>query len=189
MKIDLDVLTGRRRRRLRGRRTHKLAYTLAAMIVALVAWAYHRITGRPLPGFDSSRPTPAETTRREPKPLPPTSTRSMPDSGAERIIAAFHERRSDFFVESAGAVARLLPDDNDGSRHQCFVVELAGGHTVKIAHNIDLAERIPLRIGDPVRFRGEYEWSDRGGVMHWTHHDPAGRIRGGWIVHAGKTYK
>jgi hypothetical protein len=33
----------------------------------------------------------------------------------------------------------VLKDDNDGSRHQKFIVELPNAMTVLVAHNIDLA--------------------------------------------------
>ena len=87
-------------------------------------------------------------------------------------------------------MTRLLADDNDGSRHQRFILEVGAGRTLLIAHNIDLAPRIPdLKVGDTVEFYGEYEPNDRGGVIHWTHHDPQGDHVDGWLKHAGRTYQ
>jgi hypothetical protein len=108
---------------------------------------------------------------------------------AGEIEAAYHERRSGFMTEVSGSVAKLLPDDRKGSRHQRFVVELPSGHSVLIAHNIDLAKRVPLRRGDRVRLRGQYEWNDLGGVVHWTHRDPAGQHEPGWIEFNGERYR
>jgi len=93
-------------------------------------------------------------------------------------------------VRASGTVTRVLSDDNDGSRHQRFIVEVSPGRTLLIAHNIDLAPRVPsIRVGDTVSFFGEYEWNDRGGVIHWTHHDPRGTHPGGWIEHKGRRYE
>ncbi len=109
---------------------------------------------------------------------------------ADRAIGeAFRDRRSDLWVETRGEVERILPDDKQGSRHQRFIVRLGSGQTLLISHNIDLAPRVPLVVGDTLDFRGEYEWNDRGGVVHWTHHDPRGRRDGGWIRHRGKLYR
>lgn len=106
------------------------------------------------------------------------------------VTQAFRTRGSGIVVEDAGTVLRLLPDDTHGSRHQRFIVALGSGGTVLVSHNIDLADRIDtLRRGDTVTFRGEYEWNERGGVVHWTHHDPAGRRTGGWIRHADREYR
>ena len=114
-------------------------------------------------------------------------TAHPPAGPTSAIDAAFEARRSDAWVEDAGIVERVLADDRDGSRHQRFIVRLASGRTVLIAHNIDLAPRLePLRPGDPIRFRGQYEWNSQGGVVHWTHHDPSGRREGGWIEHGGR---
>ena len=108
----------------------------------------------------------------------------------DAIGRAFATRASDIQVEGEGTVTRLLQDDLNGSRHQRFIVELASGQTLLIAHNIDIAPRINgLDVGDSVRFNGEYVWNAKGGVIHWTHHDPKGRHVAGWVKHKGKTYK
>ncbi|MCL6237255.1 MULTISPECIES: DUF3465 domain-containing protein [Acinetobacter] len=110
---------------------------------------------------------------------------------AEDIIAhAFKNKLSNVQVEGAGQVKAVLRDDNEGSRHQKFILTLNNGQTLLVAHNIDLAPRIDdLQKGDTVQFYGEYEYSDQGGVMHWTHHDPNGRHQDGWLKHQGKTYQ
>ena len=108
----------------------------------------------------------------------------------EPIGRAFASRASDVQVEGEGKVIRLLADDLDGSRHQRFIVQLASGQTLLITHNIDIAPRITgLKVGDSVSFNGEYVWNEKGGVIHWTHHDPQGRHVAGWVIHDGKTYK
>ena len=109
-------------------------------------------------------------------------------NGLETLRAAFRGRRSDVIVETAGVVDRLLPDDNIDSRHQRFIVRLDGDFTILIAHNIDLAPRVPIEAGDRIRFKGEYEWTERGGTVHWTHHDPGGRHPDGWIEVEGRKY-
>jgi hypothetical protein len=106
------------------------------------------------------------------------------------IGRAFANRESDIQVEGKGTVIRLLSDDVNGPRHQRFIVKLASGQTLLISHNIDIAPRISeLTVGDSVRFNGEYVWNEKGGTIHWTHHDPRGRHVAGWVVHNGKTYQ
>ena len=108
----------------------------------------------------------------------------------DAIGRAFANRASDIQVEGEGRVVRILADDLKGSRHQRFIVELASGQTLLISHNIDIAPRIKgLEEGDKVRFNGEYVWNAKGGVIHWTHHDPRGRHVAGWVIHNGKTYQ
>jgi hypothetical protein len=87
-------------------------------------------------------------------------------------------------------VSRILSDDNDGSRHQRFILRLGSGETLLVAHNIDLAPRVSsLREGDTVSFYGEYEPNEKGGVIHWTHNDPQGRHAPGWLEHKGRRYQ
>lgn len=121
-------------------------------------------------------------------PIPDTPSWSQNSDGA--IEAAFNNRQSDVQVQGQGRVVRILPDDNDGSRHQRFILELDNGQNLLIAHNIDLAPRInELNKGDTVEFYGEYEWNAKGGVIHWTHNDPNHRHIDGWLKHLGRTYR
>src|SRR5215203_1091512 len=99
------------------------------------------------------------------------SVESVDSSSLDR---AFEQRSKDVQVNGQGVVTRILPDDTFGTPHQRFIVRLASGHTVLIEHNIGLADRIgDLNEGDTVSFSGEYVWNEQGGLVHWTHHDPA----------------
>ena len=107
-----------------------------------------------------------------------------------QIGRAFTDGTSNVQVEGEGVVTRMLADDLDGSRHQRFIVSLASGQTVLIAHNTDLAPRVEgLQTGDSVRFYGVYEWNEKGGMVHWTHHDPQRGHVAGWLKHNGRTYQ
>jgi len=93
-------------------------------------------------------------------------------------------------VRGSGTVVRILSDDNDGSRHQRFILRVADGRTLLIAHNIDLAPRVSgIREGDTVEFYGEFADNPKGGVIHWTHHDPQRRHPDGWLRHRDRTYQ
>jgi hypothetical protein len=116
----------------------------------------------------------------------PTASPATPE--ARETTAA--DWRSGQQVRGSGVVIRVLSDDNDGSRHQRFIVRLDSGRTLLIAHNIDLAPRVAsLQKGDTIAFAGQYEWNDKGGVIHWTHHDPQGQHTPGWIEHDGRRYR
>ena len=93
-------------------------------------------------------------------------------------------------AQGSGVVVRKLSDDTKGSRHQRFIIKVPSGKTLLIAHNIDLAPRISfLNVGDTVDFNGVYENNAKGGVIHWTHHDPRGKHQSGWLKHQGRTYQ
>ncbi len=111
-------------------------------------------------------------------------------TGTNLVLDAFRAHRSDVQVEVEGRVLRSLPDDADGARHQRFVIELSGSkHTVLVAHNIDLAPRVEMQVGDRVTVAGEYEFNEQGGVLHWTHHDPAGRHEGGFVRVGARVFR
>lgn len=119
------------------------------------------------------------------EPPRPSSAALAQGSALEHAIAAHSEGVR---VQGSGTVVKILADDRQGSPHQRFIVRLPSGHTVLIAHNLDVASRVaPLAEGDGIEFGGEFAWNPRGGVVHWTHHDPAGRHVAGWIRHQGRT--
>jgi hypothetical protein len=145
---------------------------LAAVVVILAYQGVER--WRHADPVDST-PAP-QSSSREQSPAPRASSEAEPRGGSQ--------------FESEGTVVRVLADDNQGSRHQRFIVRLRSGRTVLIAHNIDLAPRVPgLSAGDTVSFSGEFEDNDKGGVVHWTHHDPSGRHVAGWIKHGGQVFQ
>lgn len=119
------------------------------------------------------------------------SGNAIDSASSDQIIAqAFTERTGDLQVQGQGEVVRVLPDDTRGSQHQRFILRLGSGQTLLVAHNIDLAPRLPgLQVGDTVQFFGEYEWNAKGGVIHWTHHDPQRRHIGGWLKYQGNVYE
>lgn len=118
-------------------------------------------------------------------------TAQLPDQSAvvQRIRAATEDTDAKFWTTLQGTVIKNLKDDTKGSQHQKFLIKIADDITLLVAHNIDLAPRVPVSKGDVVTMRGEYAWNNRGGVMHWTHHDPKGRRKGGWIEVHGKRYE
>ena len=108
--------------------------------------------------------------------------------GAGTAEDAFHNHRSGVMVTAEGNVIRLLADDNDGSRHQRFIIRLPSGQTLLVAHNIDLSTRVPVQQNVLVKLHGQYEWSDKGDTVHWTHRDPQQKHEAGWIEVGGRRY-
>ena len=113
------------------------------------------------------------------------------NGNSDAVIAeAFANHASNVQVSGRGVVMKVLPDDDAGDRHQRFILRLGSGQTLLVAHNIDLAPKIVgLRLGDAIRFCGEYEWNEKGGLLHWTHRDPQGRHPAGWLDHRGRIYQ
>jgi hypothetical protein len=153
-------------------------------------------TGSVEPSSRQSRSTSTRTQRDEPRPSPtkPRSESNERDTSVGSdggIIRLFQQKRSDVVVTASGTVVKLLPDDDndtDGSgKHQIFLVELLTGITVKISHNVEFG-RVPVQEGQVISFRGEYEWTEKGGTIHWTHHDPRGTHEDGWIELDGRRY-
>lgn len=151
----------------------------------------------PQPTPSASRPAPSPPTIASPATARPARTAAAPAADTPRVADLFRERRSDTWVETSGTVERLLDDDRetrDGSdMHQRLILRTDDAITVLVAHNISVSPRVPARPGDRLTLRGEYEWTDRGGTIHFTHkpkYNPErNRDRSGWIEHQGKRYE
>ena len=151
------------------------------LVVVMALAAYQLLNG---PAVDDPMP-PGQEMGVPPHATPAGSAVSAP--GEARLLAAWRAGESGVMVTVGGRVVKVLPDDDDGSRHQRFIIRLRGeDHTVLVAHNIDLADRVPLEEGDTVTLRGQYEFNEQGGLLHWTHADPDGRHEGGWIECKGR---
>ena len=160
---------------------------IVAVAIAFAAVYFAAQSGLLPRQHDAETNTPGTSTTSAGTTSTSTTTAGRAD---DSLAAAFENHRSNVQVQGGGSVTRILSDDNEGSRHQRFIVRLASGQTVLIAHNIDLADRVSsLKPGDPVEFYGEYEWNERGGVIHWTHRDPRHSHVDGWIKHNGHTYR
>ncbi|MCK6445439.1 MAG: DUF3465 domain-containing protein [Planctomycetes bacterium] len=183
--------------------------SLLAVVLAVVALLLKLVLGGDGAAVDSSTSNSSTTVERE-APAPTRtegstatqpsakSSKSAPSNSktaeklgpsSKELYAAIREQRSNQWVEGSALVVKLLPDDDEGSRHQKFLAELDDGSTLLFSHNIDLAPRASVDKGDVLTFRGRYEWNEKGGVVHWTHHDPDDPTRGGWLKVDGDVFQ
>jgi hypothetical protein len=120
----------------------------------------------------------------------PQSSESQSSLADDRqIVASQSEHLQKVEVTGKVRVYRLLREDDEGARHEKFLVLLSNGTTVMIAHSIDEAPPVPVHPGDDVTIHGEYIWNQKGGVIHWTHHSDSPRHEGGWIEFQGQRYQ
>lgn len=148
-----------------------------ALLLAAAAWQY--FSGQ-IGHSAQPRPNPTQAQAQ-------TKTSDQSKTLAQ-LRAAANDPNAKFWTNIQGKVIKTLKDDTEGDRHQKFLLEVADDLTLLVSHNIDVAERVPVGAGDTVKLQGEYVWNHRGGVVHWTHHDPKGRKTGGWIELNGKRY-
>ncbi|MCD8533513.1 MAG: DUF3465 domain-containing protein [Verrucomicrobia bacterium] len=175
----------------------KTVAMVIAIVVALLTYLAQEPSSstQPTPEKSPSQPAEVQSIPSAPSSTPTTSQAStstalVRSSEDSKVAHAFENHLSDIQVFVTGTIIKSLPDDNIGSRHQKFIMRLASGRTLLVSHNIDLAPRIPGSLeGRPVSVMGEYEWNENGGVIHWTHHDPAQRHPDGYIFFNGATFQ
>jgi hypothetical protein len=84
---------------------------------------------------------------------------------------------------------RFFFGSNTRAWHEAFDARSDDGTALEIVDNVDLAPRVPVVPGDRIAVRGELVHDPgRAPVVHWTHHDPAGRHPDGWIDLGGRRY-
>jgi hypothetical protein len=106
------------------------------------------------------------------------------------INTIYANRDSGVEVTVKGNITKILSDDTVGGKRQRFIIQMLNGQTILITHNIDIAPRVVgITIGSRVYVQGEYIWNNQGGIIHWTHHDPAGVHKNGWIVFGDNKYQ
>lgn len=99
------------------------------------------------------------------------------------LLKALNERKQVSFIEGSELkVVKLLPDDTSGLRHQKWTVKLSDGRTLQAIYNLDMCERVPVKLGDSVAMGGQFIWTKQGGILHWLHRDPK-RLRPDGYVH------
>ena len=162
----------------------KLIRVIAALVVAAIAGGYNYLTSNTESNQSNTKNN--QSTNR--------STANAPDiKDQANVLTKIRMERDNtharFWLETEGKVIKLLKDDTKGNPHQKFLIKLAPDITLLVAHNIALAKRAPIQQGDNIKIRARYEWNNRGGVLHWTHHDPKGKQQGGWIYANGAYYK
>ena len=106
------------------------------------------------------------------------------------IIQDYQTHQSRVEVTADGTVVTILPDRSSRTGvHEQFILRLSSGDlTVEVEHNISIGARVPVLKGDHLVVHGEYIWTARGGLIHYTHHDPQGTHEDGFITDNGKTY-
>ena len=101
---------------------------------------------------------------------------------------AFEKKITDIPLTVQGKVIEILTDDSDTTPHQRFIIKTPSNHTILIAHNLERAYRVPVKIDDEIEVHGTYKWNTYGGLIHKTHHDERRVHEDGWINYAGKKH-
>ena len=111
------------------------------------------------------------------------SSASTPTGDFGAVVRAGHPQE----VTVTGTVQRVLRDGHGSAGpHERFVL-LVDGVQVEIDHNLSLAPRAPLHVGDSVTVRGQFEPDPGRPVIHYTHH-ATGSHEGGYLKVSGHTY-
>ncbi|MGH7738480.1 MAG: DUF3465 domain-containing protein [Candidatus Tyrphobacter sp.] len=94
-------------------------------------------------------------------------------------------------VVADGTVTQILGTHPGRSgAHEGFVLHLGSGcdASLRVETNVDFTGPIPLRTGERVVVKGEYDSDPDGSVIHFTHREVRGRHPGGYVIAGGRYY-
>lgn len=126
----------------------------------------------------------------ETPPPPSQKEKTQMNPNAEIIEAIKKSAPLKYVVVKNARVIKILSDDKNGPLHQRWIMEIDSGITITVFHNVNIAERVPLSEGSFVTVAGELEYGDKwkDPIMHWTHDDPKGHRKAGYVIFNGETY-
>lgn len=118
-------------------------------------------------------------------------TNCVPGPNDEAVCRAFAGGESHVEVIADGNVASL-PGTHPGvvAPHEGFLLHLRSGCALllRVETNVAFTGPVPLRVGERVIVKGEYEYEPLGGVIHWTHRALHGHHAGGYVEVHGRYY-
>ena len=120
-----------------------------------------------------------------------TSFNALADvSGDTALVQAVTNQKRVNFLEADGLiVSKILADDTKGSPHQKFNVQLSNGRVITIVSNLDMCEKIPVKIGDVVDAGGQFIPTGKAsGILHWVHKDPRKTRPDGYVELNNQVY-
>jgi hypothetical protein len=111
------------------------------------------------------------------------------EPGAHVVEKAFYAKQSDIMVEVDGEVVRTIRPMEGNEGHQEFQMRLPNGQLILVVHEHRSGEPAPVTERDRVTVRGNYQWTELGGIIRGTHRDSSMQRRHGWIELEGKRYQ
>ncbi|MGZ3769475.1 MAG: DUF3465 domain-containing protein [Bdellovibrio sp.] len=105
------------------------------------------------------------------------------------LVAAISAHRSVFYLEAGNLqVIRILREDDQGLPHEKWIARTSNGQTIMIVYNLDMGNPVPIQVGDRFSVGGQFIWTDRGALIHWTHEDPRRTHPNGYVYLNGTVY-
>jgi hypothetical protein len=106
------------------------------------------------------------------------------------VCAALRQQRSGVEVIADGTVAYVPTYAAPSGEHEGFFIRLRSGcaATLRVETNTAFTGPIPLRVGERVIVKGEFDYDADGGVIHWTHRAFGSHHASGYVEAGGRFY-